>query len=132
MNNNITNSFESSNYIDYLNDTIMNVCNNSNIYNNTINRDECIFYIYIQILISIIIIFISWLIIPFMYIRDKIIHKFKNICPICFNNEINMAIVPCGHVYCNNCINNYINKTNNNNLCAICRYPYQKYIKIYL
>lgn len=27
----------------------------------------------------------------------------KKMCPVCFDNEINTALVPCGHTYCRSC-----------------------------
>jgi len=27
----------------------------------------------------------------------------KKMCPVCFDNEVNMALVPCGHTYCKGC-----------------------------
>ena len=27
----------------------------------------------------------------------------KKMCPVCFDNEVNIALVPCGHTYCKGC-----------------------------
>lgn len=29
--------------------------------------------------------------------------KEKKMCPVCFDNEVNTALVPCGHTYCKGC-----------------------------
>jgi uncharacterized coiled-coil DUF342 family protein len=29
--------------------------------------------------------------------------KQKKMCPVCFDNEVNTALVPCGHTYCKGC-----------------------------
>lgn len=38
------------------------------------------------------------------------------ICPICLSNEVNVALNPCGHTFCNSCI-----EKNSTNICSICR-----------
>jgi hypothetical protein len=53
----------------------------------------------------------------------------KNICPICFENEIDICITPCGHTTCNNCIMS--NSNFYNNKCFTCRSPVNEYIKLY-
>ena len=64
-------------------------------------------------------------------IRNNIINELKkeleekNKCSICFNNTISYCCNPCGHTYCNDCIN----KTNN---CYICRGIIRNKIKLYL
>jgi hypothetical protein len=64
-------------------------------------------------------------------IRNNIINELKkeleekNKCSICFNNTISHCCNPCGHTYCNDCIN----KTNN---CYICRGIIRNKIKLYL
>jgi hypothetical protein len=30
-------------------------------------------------------------------------NKEKKMCPVCFDNEVNTALVPCGHTYCKGC-----------------------------
>jgi len=60
--------------------------------------------------------------------KDKEISK--NMCPICFENPIDICLNPCGHTSCHKCsvnINNYYNNGN----CSICRKPVKEYIKIY-
>ena len=56
--------------------------------------------------------------------KTKIIDE-TNKCSICFNNTISHCCVPCGHTYCNKCIN----KTNN---CYICRGIIRNKIKLFL
>lgn len=55
----------------------------------------------------------------------------KKICSICFENEVDMCAVPCGHTCCNTCvISNTINPSNRNR-CLNCRNRINNYIKIY-
>lgn len=54
----------------------------------------------------------------------------KNTCPICFENEVNMVAIPCGHVCCNICIMK--NLKYNNGKCLCCRNPLKDYIKIFI
>jgi hypothetical protein len=50
----------------------------------------------------------------------------KNKCSICLENDISKACFPCGHTYCNSCINyDYYN-------CHICRTPIKNIERIYL
>jgi len=57
----------------------------------------------------------------------------KNICPICFENEINMCAVPCGHTCCNDCIIQSIKYHNARvGKCLSCRNPINEYIKFYI
>jgi len=58
----------------------------------------------------------------------------KNLCPICFENEINMCAIPCGHTFCNNCImqSSTYHNNNNNKKCLSCRNSLKEYIKIYI
>ena len=69
----------------------------------------------------------------FTYIINNIIGDkqiSKNMCPICFENEIDICINPCGHTTCNKCI--ISNRTNiYNNKCFTCRGNVNDYIKIY-
>ena len=57
----------------------------------------------------------------------------KNLCPICFENEINMCAIPCGHTCCNECIMHSI-KYHNSGLskCLSCRNTLKEYIKMYI
>ena len=50
----------------------------------------------------------------------------KHLCPICVNNEIDTAIVPCGHTLCSKC-----SLKCDLSLCYICRNPIEKVIKLY-
>jgi hypothetical protein len=54
----------------------------------------------------------------------------KNTCPICFDNEINMVAIPCGHVCCNLCVMKNIKF--NNGKCLCCRNPLKEYIKLFI
>jgi hypothetical protein len=38
------------------------------------------------------------------------------LCPVCFDDPINICLVPCGHTFCNNCVANNIRLQ-----CAVCR-----------
>lgn len=69
----------------------------------------------------------------FLYIINNIVSNkeiSKNMCPICFENQIDICINPCGHTTCNKCI---LSNRNNiyNNKCFICRTPVNEYIKIF-
>lgn len=56
----------------------------------------------------------------------------KKICSICFENEVDMCAIPCGHTCCNKCIiSSRVSNYNNNNRCLNCRNHIQDYIKIY-
>jgi hypothetical protein len=57
----------------------------------------------------------------------------KNLCPICFENEINMCAIPCGHTCCNDCIIQSIKYHNSRvTKCLNCRNPINEYIKFYI
>ena len=50
----------------------------------------------------------------------------KNVCIICFENEITHIIIPCGHmILCSICCNKKLN------ICPICRKDIDKCIKVY-
>jgi hypothetical protein len=51
----------------------------------------------------------------------------KKMCPICFDREVDMVMVPCGHTLCNGCCNYGYN----NQKCAQCRTVIQKTVKMY-
>jgi hypothetical protein len=57
----------------------------------------------------------------------------KNMCPICFENEINMCAIPCGHTCCNECVMQSL-KYNNSKLtkCLNCRNTLKEYIKLFI
>lgn len=63
------------------------------------------------------------------FLKNNELNLDKKLCPICFVNEIDTCMNPCGHTICNNCVvssrNNTINK------CHICRKIIKEYIKIY-
>jgi len=68
----------------------------------------------------------------FIFIINKIlrtneINDNKKLCPICFENEVDMCINPCGHTLCNRCIIS----NRNSNKCYSCRGHIVDYIKIY-
>lgn len=57
----------------------------------------------------------------------------KNICPICFENEINMCSIPCGHTCCSECIAQSIRFHNSRvTKCLNCRNTITDYIKMYI
>ena len=51
-------------------------------------------------------------------------YKHKQECSICNDNNIDIALVPCGHTYCFNCIRNSPN-------CFICRQQIHSFLRIY-
>ena len=55
---------------------------------------------------------------------------------ICINNEIDRVVIPCGHTFCNKCLQkNSMNYRNNNNIniyCPICRTEITNENKIYI
>lgn len=69
----------------------------------------------------------------FIYIINKMTKpnvENKKLCPICFENEVDLCLNPCGHTICNRCImNNYNN--NNRDKCYSCRTIIKDYIRIY-
>jgi hypothetical protein len=58
----------------------------------------------------------------------------KNTCPICFENEINMCAIPCGHTCCNECVMQSIKYHNNSKItkCLNCRNTLKEYIKLFI
>lgn len=64
-------------------------------------------------------------------IKNKEDIKNKKICSICYENEINMCAVPCGHTCCSKCVILSRTNTNNNNKCLNCRNQIENYIKLY-
>lgn len=54
----------------------------------------------------------------------------KNLCPICFENEINMCAIPCGHTCCSTCI--FKNLKYDNGKCLNCRNNLTEYIRLYI
>jgi len=69
----------------------------------------------------------------FIFIINKIlrtneINDNKKLCPICFEDEVDICINPCGHTLCNRCI---ISNRNSNDRCYSCRGRVGDYIKLY-
>jgi len=52
----------------------------------------------------------------------------KKICPVCFDNEVNMVLVPCGHTYCRGCAEM---DRSRNAKCHQCRAVINSRIKLY-
>lgn len=57
---------------------------------------------------------------------DKDSANNKKLCAICFDREVDMVMVPCGHTLCSGC-SNY----NTSNKCAHCRSVIQKRVKLF-
>jgi len=55
----------------------------------------------------------------------------KKVCSICFENEVDMCAIPCGHTCCNKCIISNNLNIYNKNKCLNCRNNIQQYIKLY-
>lgn len=69
----------------------------------------------------------------FIYVINKIIQpqsENKKLCPICFENEIDICLNPCGHTLCNKCVISN-RSAYSNHKCYSCRALIQDYIKIY-
>jgi hypothetical protein len=56
----------------------------------------------------------------------------KNICPICFDNEINMCAIPCGHTCCNECVMQSLKYNSKLTKCLNCRNTLKEYIKLFI
>lgn len=52
----------------------------------------------------------------------------KKLCPVCFDREVDMAMVPCGHTFCKGCSDVDINMHAN---CPQCRSAVRSRIKIF-
>lgn len=52
----------------------------------------------------------------------------KKMCPICFENEVNTVLVPCGHTYCKGCSEN---DRSRNAKCPQCRSLINARIKLF-
>jgi hypothetical protein len=52
----------------------------------------------------------------------------KKMCPVCFDNEVSMALVPCGHTYCRGCADMDRSRTAK---CPQCRSTINARIKIF-
>lgn len=51
----------------------------------------------------------------------------KTLCSVCYVNEKNMALVPCGHLFCNVCIGQTITA-----VCPICRRDFKDKLAVFL
>jgi len=49
----------------------------------------------------------------------------ENLCPICLNEQVNMAAVPCGHTFCATCIRRM------NQDCGMCRGKIRERLKLF-
>ena len=45
-------------------------------------------------------------------------------------NQVNTAIIPCGHTFCSKCLSE--NSVNNFNKCSLCRNNILHFFKIYI
>jgi len=50
----------------------------------------------------------------------------KKVCPVCFDREVNTVLVPCGHTYCEGCL-----QYGTYSRCPQCRETIQRRIKMY-
>lgn len=58
-------------------------------------------------------------------LNNKLKKKDNVSCPICFEKKINTALIPCGHCFCSDCINQSLQ-------CYFCRKQIQTKQKIFL
>ena len=69
----------------------------------------------------------------FIYIINKISKPIEDaikLCPICFENEVDICLNPCGHTLCNKCVLSNRSRYTSEK-CYSCRTNIQDYIKIY-
>lgn len=69
----------------------------------------------------------------FIYIINKIskpVEEAIKLCPICFENEVDICLNPCGHTLCNKCVLSNRSRYTNDK-CYSCRTTIQDYIKIF-
>ena len=69
----------------------------------------------------------------FIYIINKIskpVEEAIKLCPICFENEVDICLNPCGHTICNKCVLSNRSRYSNEK-CYSCRTKVQDYIKLY-
>ncbi len=69
----------------------------------------------------------------FIYIINKIskpIEEAIKLCPICFENEVDICLSPCGHTLCNKCVISHRSRYNNDK-CYSCRTIINEYIRLY-
>lgn len=60
-----------------------------------------------------------------MFSLKNIEKEEKCICKICFDKKVEIAIIPCGHTFCENCIFN-------SKSCPMCRSDIKSKLKIFL
>ena len=53
----------------------------------------------------------------------------KKMCPVCFDREVDTAMIPCGHTYCKGCTD--FDRNNNQSKCPQCRTVIRSRIKLY-
>lgn len=53
-------------------------------------------------------------------------HEGTTLCAICMNNKKDMALIPCGHTFCQQCVHRAHMKT-----CAICRQPVASTLRLH-
>jgi len=56
--------------------------------------------------------------------RQYIKTKDKMECTICMENRVNCVLIPCGHVYCSDCVQS-------SNICPHCRTEFTQVQKLY-
>lgn len=49
----------------------------------------------------------------------------KTSCKVCYDKEVGIALVPCGHTVCKNCFT-ALDK------CHVCRQPFEGYVRLYM
>jgi hypothetical protein len=71
----------------------------------------------------------------FIHIINNFVNKDdidnKKLCSICFENEVDMCSVPCGHTCCSRCVISSRMVRSNENNCLNCRNKIESYIKLY-
>ena len=59
--------------------------------------------------------------------------RMTNLCTICMDTTVNKVIVPCGHTFCSQCVQQAETTTlNRTKKCGICRTQYTQAINLYL
>lgn len=56
-------------------------------------------------------------------LKSKIPEGRKDECSICFETDSNTIVLPCSHVLCSNCFDQWVSRRLN---CPYCRYQFQK------
>ena len=63
----------------------------------------------------------------YVYFIQKLNHwNISNICPICFTKPVNRFLDPCGHTFCEECLDKSTGRSDDYKHCMICRKEYQK------